>query len=105
MFIHSIVGIAGCPPSGGCQLAVYSWPVTSSIIGPEDEAPESGLLRATLPMEVVTVFMYVMPVASSLMTWLMLTVDIPPPQRAWYPGAVQGPPPPALVSPDRPSLL
>ena len=47
-----------------------------------------------------------MPVASSLMMQLMLTVDIPglpPPQRAWYPGAVQGPPPPAPASAERPS--
>ena len=76
MFVHSIAGIAGCPPNGSCQLAIYSWPVTSSIVGPKDEAPESGPLRATLPMEVVTVSMYVMPVASSLMTQLMLTIDI-----------------------------
>ena len=77
MFVCSIAGIAGCPPNGSCQLAVYSWPVTSSIIGLEDEASESGLLRATLPMEAVTVSMYVMPVASCLTMHLVLTVDIP----------------------------
>ena len=41
--------MAGCPPNGSCQLAVYSQLVTSSIMGPEDEASESGPLRATLP--------------------------------------------------------
>ena len=46
------------------------------IVGPRDEAPESGPLRATLPTEVVTVSMYVMPVASSLTMQLVLTVDI-----------------------------
>ena len=76
MFICSIVGIACCPPNSGCQLAIYSWLVMSSIVGPEDKVPESGLLRATLPTEVVTVSMYVIPVASSLMMWLMLTIDI-----------------------------
>ena len=76
MFVHSIAGIAGCLPNGSCQLAVYSQLVTSSIVGPKDKASESGLLRATLPMEVVTVSTYVMPVALSLMMQLMLTVDI-----------------------------
>ena len=76
MFVCSIVGIAGCLPNGICQLAVYLQLVTSSIIGPKNEASESGLLRATLPTEVVTVSMYVMPVASSLTMQLMLTVDI-----------------------------
>ena len=57
-------------------MFIHSWPVTSSIVGPEDEASEYGLLRATLQMEVVTVSTYIMPVALSLMMWLMLTVDI-----------------------------
>ena len=57
MFVCSLVGMAGCLPNGSCQLAVYSQPVTSSIVGPKDEASESGLLRATLPVEVVTVSM------------------------------------------------
>ena len=55
MFVCSIVGIAGCLPNGSCQLAVYSQLVTSSVIGPKDEASESGPLRDTLPVEVVTV--------------------------------------------------
>ena len=77
MFVCSIAGTAGCLPNDSYQLAVYSQPAPSLIIGPEDESPESGLLRATLPMEVVTVSMYVTPVASSLTMWLMLTIDIP----------------------------
>ena len=76
MFVHSVAGIAGCPPNGSYQLAVYLQPATSFIVGPRDEASESGQLRATLPMEVVTVSMYVMPVASSLMMWLILMVEI-----------------------------
>ena len=51
--------------------------MTSSIVGPGDEASESGPLRATLPKEVVTVSMYVTPVASSLTMWLVLMVEIP----------------------------
>ena len=76
MFIHSIAGTAGCSPNGSCQLAAYSQPVISLIVGPEDKASESGPLRATLPMEVVTVSMQVTPVTSSLMMWLVLTIDI-----------------------------
>ena len=108
MFIHSIAEIAGCPPNGSCQLAVYSQLVTSSIIGPVDEASESGLLRATLPTEVETVFTYVMPVASSLMMQLVLAVDIlwaATSPMGMVPRVVQGPPPLALVSADRLSLL
>ena len=37
----------------------------------------SGPLRAILPMEVVMVSMYVMPVTSSFMMWLELTLEIP----------------------------
>ena len=51
--------------------------VTSSIVGPWDGVSWPGPLRATLPMEVVTVFIYVMPVISSLMMQLMLMVAIP----------------------------
>ena len=76
MVVHSIAGIAGCLPNGSCQLAVYSQLVTSSIVWPRDEASESGLLRATLPMEVVTVSTYVTPVALSLTMQLVLTVEI-----------------------------
>ena len=50
--------------------------MTSLIVGPMEEASESGPLRATLLMEVVTVSMYVMPVDSSLMMWLILMVEI-----------------------------
>ena len=49
----------------------------SSIIGPWDEASESGPLRATLPMEVATVSMYFTPVALSLIIQLALMVEIP----------------------------
>ena len=73
MFIQ---GIAGCLPNGNYQLTVYSWLVTSSIIGPMEEASELGLLRATLPMEVVTVSIYVTPVVSSLVMRLVLMVEI-----------------------------
>ena len=51
--------------------------MTSSIVGPWDEASESGPLRATLPMEVVTVSIYVTPITSSLMMRLILMVEIP----------------------------
>ena len=50
--------------------------MTSLIIGPGEEASEPGLLRATLPTDVVTVSMYVTPVASSFMMWLILMVEI-----------------------------
>ena len=77
MFIHSIVVSSWL--SAQRQLSagsLYSWSVTSSIVGPWDEASESGPLRATLPMEVVTVSIYVKPVASSLMLWPVLMVEI-----------------------------
>ena len=54
----------------------YTQLVTSSIVGPMDEVSGSVPLRATLPTEVVTVSIYVTPVASSLMMWLMLMVEI-----------------------------
>ena len=76
MFVCSVVG-SGCLPKGSYQLVLYSWSVTSSIVGPWDEVSESRLLRATLPMEVVTMSIYVIPVASSLMMWLILMVEIP----------------------------
>ena len=66
-----------CLPNCDYQLTTYSWPVTSSIVGPVEEASRSGPLRAILPMEVVMVSMYVTPIASSLMMWLVLTVEIP----------------------------
>ena len=56
---------------------VYSQPVTSLIIGTMEEVFTSGPPRATLPIEVVTVSMYVTPVDSSLMMWLILMVEIP----------------------------
>ena len=49
----------------------------SSIVGPEDGASGSGPLRATLPMEVVTVSKKVMPVTLSLTMWLALILEIP----------------------------
>ena len=72
-----IWGIAGCLPNGDYQLTIYSGPVTSSIVGPMEESSELGPLRAYLPMEVVTISIYVMPVALSLMMWLVLMVEIP----------------------------
>ena len=50
--------------------------MTSSIVGPWDETSGSGPLRATLPTEVVTMSIYVTPIASSLMMWLILMVEI-----------------------------
>ena len=50
--------------------------MTSFILRPWDEVSGSGLLRATLPMEVVTMSTYVTPVTSSLMVQLMLMVEI-----------------------------
>ena len=70
-------GIINCPPNGSYQLTAYSQSVTSSIIGPVEEASGSGPLRATLPMEVVMVSMYVMPVTLSLTMRLVLTLEIP----------------------------
>ena len=46
-------------------------------MGPVGEASGLGPLRVTLPMEVVTVSMYVMPIASSLMIQLELMLEIP----------------------------
>ena len=66
-----------CLPKGDYWLTAYSWPVMSLIIGPEEEASGSGPLRATLPTEVVMVSTYVTPVTSSLMMWLVLTLEIP----------------------------
>ena len=47
----------------------------SSMVGPVEEASRSGPLRIILLMEVVTVSTYVRPVASSLTTWLELTLE------------------------------
>ena len=76
MFVCSVVGSswlyaqrllsASCLNMAGDILYCRAW----------DEASESGLLRATLPMEVVTMSIYVTPVTSSLMMWLVLMVEI-----------------------------
>ena len=58
-------------------LAVYTRLVISSMVGPVGQASGSGPLRVTLPMEVVTVSIYVMPVNSSLTMWLERTLEIP----------------------------
>ena len=63
-------------PKGSYWVASQMRSVTSSIVGPWDGVSCSGPLRATLPMEVVTVSIYVTPVASSLMMRLMLMVTI-----------------------------
>ena len=70
-------GIINCLPNGSYQLTAYSWPVISSIMGPVEEASESGPLRATLPTEVVTVSTYIMPVTSSITMQLVFTLEIP----------------------------
>ena len=66
-------GIINCLPSGSYRLTTYSQSVTSSIVGPVEEASRSGPLRATLPTEVVMVSTYVMPVTSSLTMQLVPT--------------------------------
>ena len=66
-----------CLSNGDYQLTAYSQLVTSSIVGPVEEASGSGPLRATLPMEVVMVSMYVMPITWSLTMWLVLILEIP----------------------------
>ena len=47
------------------------------MVGPVGQASGSGPLRVTLPAEVVTVSIYVMPVISSLTMQLELTLEIP----------------------------
>ena len=64
-------------PNGDYQLTTYSWLVMSFIVGPVGEASGSGPLMGTLPMEVVMVSTYVMPVTSSFMLLLVLTLEIP----------------------------
>ena len=49
----------------------------SSIVGTVGKAPRSGPLMATLPMEVVMVSTYVMPVILSFTMQLELTLEIP----------------------------
>ena len=44
-------------PNGGYLVVLHWRSMTSSIMGPWDEVPCSGPLRATLPTEVVTVSM------------------------------------------------
>ena len=61
-------------PKGSCQVIPHTRCVTSSIMGPWGGVCWPGLLRATLPTEVVTMSMYVMPVISSLMMRLVLMV-------------------------------
>ena len=69
-------GIINCPPNGGYWLTAYTQSATSSIVGPVEQASVSGLLRATLPMEVVMVSRYVMAVTSSFTMWLALILEI-----------------------------
>ena len=66
-----------CLPNHDYPLTAYSQSVTSSIVGPVEEASRSGPLRATLPTEVVMVSTYVTPVTSSFKMWLVLTLEIP----------------------------
>ena len=70
-------GIINCPPNGSYQLTAYTQLATSLIVGPVEQASGSGLPRATLPMEVVMVSRYVMPVTSSFTMWLALILEIP----------------------------
>ena len=104
VFVHSLVvmgmfiqGMAGCPPNGdywkysfalwqgmiiclpnsNYWLTTYSQLVTSSIVGPVEEASGSGPLRATLPMEVVMVSTYVTHITLSLMMQLVLILEMP----------------------------
>ena len=70
-------GIINCPPNGSFWLTVYTRSVISSIVGPVEQASGSGLLRATIPMKVVMVSRYVMPVTSSFTMWLALILEIP----------------------------
>ena len=46
-------------------------------MGPVEEASGSGPLRASLPMDVVMVSRYVMPMTLSLTMWLALILEIP----------------------------
>ena len=64
-------------PNGKLWLVSYSWLVISSITGPMEEVFGFGLLRMILPKEVVIVSTYVMPVMSSFMIRLELSLDIP----------------------------
>ena len=64
-------------PSGKFWLVFYSQSVISSITGPEEEVFGFRSLRMILPKEVVIVSTYVMPVMSSFMIQLELTLDIP----------------------------
>ena len=64
-------------PSGEFQLVSYSQSVASSVTGPAEETFGFGSLRMILLKEVVIISTYVMPVMSSFMTWLELTLDIP----------------------------
>ena len=61
------------------QLSVGSLLTAGDILDRRvwEEASKSGPLRATLPTEVVTVSIYVTPIASSLMMQLILMVEIP----------------------------
>ena len=55
----------------------YSCPVTSSIVGPAGDRPQSSPLSTTLLMEVVRVCIKIDLVVSSLMTLLELMLEIP----------------------------
>ena len=64
-------------PKVDYQVTLQMRSVTSSILGPGTGILPSGLLRVTLPTEVVTVSKKVALVASSHITWLALIVITP----------------------------
>ena len=70
-------GIVNCPPNGVYWWTVYTWLVISSMVGPVEQILGLEPPRVTLPTEVTTVSMYVMPVISSFTIWLELTLEIP----------------------------
>ena len=75
--------LAICLLNGDFQLAAYWQSVTSSTVGPMGKASGSGPLMATLPMEVLIVSTYVMPVISSFTMQLELTLEMPGVTTSW----------------------
>ena len=77
-FIHSTVVAGGFSlPNGSYPVGLHKRSVTSSIMGLRDGVSYSGLLRATLPMDVVTISMYVTPIVLSFTMWLVHMVANP----------------------------
>ena len=70
-------GIVNCLPNGSYQLTGCTQLVISSMVVPMEWASGSGPFMVTLPMEVVTVSMYVMPIISSFTMQLELMLEIP----------------------------